>query len=75
MGYEVPENSSMSPEGRLWSVYLQSWRIPVTLMTLWWNSAAMLWLPFSSSAHHRGPHEQLAIPEPLGAQEAPSLFA
>lgn len=75
MGNEVSENSSMSPEGRLWSACLQSWRIPVSLMTLWWNSAVMLWLPFSSSAHHRGPHEQLAIPEPLDAQEAPSLVA
>ena len=75
MRYEVPEDSSMSPEGHLWSACLQSWQIPVSLMMLWWNSAAMLWPSFSSSAHHHGNHEQLAIPEPLDAQEAPSLFA
>ncbi len=75
MRYEVPEDSRMSSEGRLWSAWLQSWRLPVSFMMLWWNSAAMLWLPSSSRTHHHGPHEQLSIPEPLNAQEAPSLFA
>ena len=56
---EVPEDSSMSTEGHLWSACLQSWQIPVSLMMLWWNSAAMLWPSFSSSAHHHGNHEPL----------------
>jgi hypothetical protein len=75
MTYEVPEDSTMSPEDRFWSACLQSWRIPASLLTLWWNSAALLWLPPTPGAHHHGPHDQLAIPEPLEAQEAPSLFA
>ncbi|WP_447952794.1 hypothetical protein [Sphingopyxis chilensis] len=76
MTYEVPDNSRMSPEGRFWAAYIQSWRIPVSLMTLWWDSAVLLWLPSSAGFHHHhGSHDQLTVPKSLDEQESPSLFA
>ena len=74
MAYEVPDDSKMSSAGLLWTAWLQAWRLPAVLTTLWWNTAEMLWLPTHVSYGH-GDHDQLPRPEPLDMEAAPALFA
>jgi hypothetical protein len=44
-------------------------------MTLWWYSAATMWLPHGHDHRPHGDHDQLPVPDTLGAEAAPTIFA
>lgn len=75
MTIDVLDLSPMSSADRLWSAWHESWRIPTSLMTLWWQSAATMWLPHGHDHRPHGDHDQLPVPDTLGAETAPTLFA
>ena len=75
MTIDVPNISPISSVGRFWSAWHESWRIPTSLITLWWYSAATMCLPHGHDRRPHGDHDQLSVPDALGAETAPTLFA
>lgn len=75
MTIDVLNISPMSSAGRLWSAWHEIWRVPTSLVNLWCYSAATMWLPHDHDHRPHGDYDQLSVPDALGPEAAPTLFA